>query len=372
MGLLGAEEKLRLKKKGKEHKRKGAPQAVFQYTGFSSEFNDAPCQEESLGYLNPFLTDGHRNFEKKMRSRTTKADLEVFSGAAQCTINASDLGYLQDEALQLVKSRIPPKLEILEGVPTIGKETTKKLWERSQKFFSEALDCLLTTPIKILEFGQKLEALHNQEKFLGQLIERTVPKPLPKPEQKASVATAPAATAKPEPLAAVLPPLPQMAPEVPKSSVLALPPLPETAPEAAASLEEEVSEAHFRQWTPEEKAAQAQSPMAGAVAAAAAAEENGEKEDYLIQTIGVLMRKSQLHFFDDVIPKILNPILKKDLLMTRNKFNIELLIPHRGSPDQKELIYFHVPHQRNVEASHRVFWRQQLKKALNQTGWLQS
>jgi hypothetical protein len=363
MGLLGAEERLSIQKKVKEHKRKSAAQAVLQYTGFSSEFNDAPCQEESLAYLNPFLTDGHRNFEKKMRSRAIKADLEIFSGAAQCNINANDLGYLQDEAFQLVTNRIPPKLKILEGVPAIGKEKAFKFWEKSNGFFSEALDCLLTTPIKILEFGQKLEALHNQENILDQLVARYTPKPLPAAKPRAELVTS-SATANPKPLALALPPLPEMAPEIPESSVLALS---ETAPEAVTFPEEEVSKAHFRRWTLEEKAAQTQLPMA-----AAAAEPPVETEDDFTQTIRDLMSKTQLDFFREVVPKILNPILKKNLLMDRNGHNINLFIPYKETLDERKLIYFHVPHGKNSVASHRAFWRQQLKKALTETGWLQS
>ncbi len=356
MGLLGAEEKMKFQQDAKEHKRTGNTKDVLQYRGFSSEYNDAPCQEESLKYLSPFLTEAHRNFEKKMRSRETKAKIGAFGEPAQCTLNINDLMYLYEEATQITTVKIKAKLEALQ--PSIGKERGHFLWEQSMKFFNEASGHFLEPQIPILKFGRSLEALHNQEKILDILITRNIRPLLPSPMSTAALVTIPTAS---KPLA--LPTIPAAVADAPESLVQK--PLPESTPEPVSLPEEQLPERHFRQWTQEEKAEVQAQPMA-----AAASLPIIETRADLSDVIKTLMGKAQLDFFREVVPQILNPILKNDLVMDINKHNINLFIPHKSNPDQRELIYFHVPHGKNVKASHHAFWRHQIKKALTAAGWI--
>lgn len=370
-----ASNRLEIQLDAKANKRKSKPhqRAVLECRGQNPIANDAVWHNLSSQYIAPYVSETSRELRAFYLEAT--AQIDPVSGKVSLHPTASWPTNLhpEGEAREII-NRISLRLRLLE--PYLAAGLAGNLWKTTNRLYSESLDPLLERPMNVLGFMRKVEALYNQESIIDTLIKRHIPTqqpPLPPlmvtPPERARPQITPKETATPKAAAAAaLSEEPISEPQ----KVVSLPPV--AAAAAAEPLSEDTADlpsaadidtAALRQWTPEEKAAAADSqPMLSSPLFSATFEES------LSRTIQELMKKKQLNFYEDVVPKILNPLLKKDLDFGRRNENMHLFIPYRNDPNNKELIYFHAPHGHNVEAGCHIFWRHQLKSALRTTGWI--
>jgi hypothetical protein len=355
----------RFSKNSRKRSSQEVPQ-VIPSNGFSREFNDGIILNEALEYLHPHLTEGARTLESLLCSRKQIP-------AAHSSLQAEKISFFINQEMQALIERINSKFITLSG--SVSQDILNNL-ERRSRAFAE-----ITSGMGLdLVLRNSLSPLYNLEKVLDTFIQRHLPPVLPLPVQETTLPEEEEVSPAPQPLpeAAVLEEadVSSASIEVPAQATTPQP-LPEAAvleeadvsastevPDQATTEEEVVVDPKYRrQWTKEEKGI----PQLPAATASVPQE---DPNDILTATIRTLMGQQQLHFFREVIPKIFNPILKKDLEIGINAHNIKLFIPFKNNPERRILIYFHIPHKDNVEASPGAFWRCYLRTALTQTGWL--